>query len=137
MSRPCRRPRPAAGTAVACHRPPTTKAVRDDVAKDLQRAATRLQLAPGAPNVKLLVEGSDPPLADWIAQGGFDAVLLPARRSRLRFGSHPIEPLLRGVTATKVQIIKAGRSQTRWGSPGRTCRPQQKVARQSATRQTD
>ena len=83
------------------------RAVRDDVAKDLQHAATRLKLPAGGPNVKLLVEGSDLPLVDWIAHGGFDAVLLPARRSGLRFGSHPIERSLRGLTGTEVQIVKA------------------------------
>lgn len=61
------------------------RAVRDDVAQGLHHTTTLLNLDPNNIEVKLLIEGTDPPLADWIAQCGFDLLLLPARRSLLRF----------------------------------------------------
>jgi len=87
------------------------RAVREDVAQDLHRATTRLDLDAGDVNVKLLVEGTDPPLANWIAQERFDLVLLPARRSGLRLRSHPAAQLLHSLTDADVHVVSASGQQ--------------------------
>lgn len=81
------------------------QAVRDDIAEDLHRATMTAGLDTHHINVKLLIEGTDPPLADWIAQKQFDLVLLPARRTGLRFRSHPTAQMLRGLTSADIQVI--------------------------------
>ena len=83
------------------------QAVRDDIAQDLHHATGRLHLGADHISVKLLIEGRDPPLAVWIAWGGFDLVLLPARRSGLRSRSHPTARLLHGLISAEVQVVTA------------------------------
>jgi hypothetical protein len=83
------------------------RAVCDEVAQDLHRVTTRLNLDADDMNLKLLIEGADLPLADWIAQGEFDLVLLPARRSGLHFRSHPTARLLRDITGADVHVVRA------------------------------
>jgi hypothetical protein len=56
---------------------------------------------------KLLVEDKDRPLADWIASGGFDVVLLPARRRPLRRAKHPSADRLRRSTRAEVRVVDA------------------------------
>lgn len=81
------------------------RAIREDVAQDLRHATAQLNLDARAVIVKLLIEGTDPPLANWIAQERFDLVLLPARRSGLRLRSHPAAHLLQSLTAADVQVV--------------------------------
>jgi hypothetical protein len=57
---------------------------------------------------KLLVQDKDPPLADWIASGCFDIVLLPARRRPWRRGKHPAADQLRRSTRAEVRVVDAG-----------------------------
>jgi hypothetical protein len=59
---------------------------------------------------KLLVEDRDPLLADWIASGCFDVVLLPARRCLLRRAKHPAADQLRRSTRADVRVVDAGSS---------------------------
>jgi len=56
---------------------------------------------------KLLVQDRDRPLADWIASGGFDVVLLPARRRALRRAKHPAADQLRTSTRAEVRVVAA------------------------------
>jgi hypothetical protein len=71
----------------------------------------RKELGPMAERAsfKVLVQDKDPPLAAWIAAGGFDVVLLPARRRPLRRVKHPAAEPLRRATSAEVRIID-GRS---------------------------
>ncbi len=89
-------------------------AVRDEVANDLEKAAELIGSTSEAANFRLLVEGSDPPLETWVAQGGFDVVLLPARRRVLRPWGHPAERPLRRCADVDVHIV--GASPRRSGS---------------------
>jgi hypothetical protein len=83
------------------------RAVCDEVAMELRGAIARLDLNPDDMNVKLLVEGSDPPLEQWIAKGEFDLVLLPARRFAGHFRSHPAARELRGTTGAEIRVVRA------------------------------
>jgi hypothetical protein len=85
------------------------RAVCDEVAQSLHQATVRVDLRPDEVEVKLLIEGSDPPLAEWVAQGRFDLVLLPARRSGLHFRTHPTARPLRRMTAADVHVVRAPR----------------------------
>jgi hypothetical protein len=81
-------------------------AVRDDVAEQLRTAAAPLMFIAHDLGVRMLVEGSDPPLEEWVAQGQFDLVLLPARRG-LRARSHPAAPRLRRATDARVRVVSS------------------------------
>jgi hypothetical protein len=84
-------------------------AVRDDVAQELHDAAARLDCGARDVKVKLLVEGRDPPLEEWVVQSGVDLVLLPARWRVLRSRSHPAAQLLRRLTDASVRVVRAPR----------------------------
>jgi len=88
-------------------------AVRDDVAQELDDAAVRLDLAARDIKVKLLVEGSDPPLEEWVVHSQIDLVLLPAHWRALRSRSHPAARLLRRATGADVRIVRSRQHQLR------------------------
>jgi hypothetical protein len=90
-------------------------AVRDNVAEELQSAIARLEPAARDVKVKLLVEGTDPPLEDWVVRSRFDLVLLPARWRGLRQRSHPAAGLLRRFTDANIRVVRA--SQRHAGTP--------------------
>jgi nucleotide-binding universal stress UspA family protein len=79
-------------------------AIRDAAARELAQARTRLGDIGRRTAFELLIEGSDPPLQDWSVMGGFDMVLLPARRRPLRSPSHPAAAALKR-TGAEVRII--------------------------------
>jgi nucleotide-binding universal stress UspA family protein len=81
--------------------------LQDTVASELQQARARLGEAGVRARFELLIEGSDPPLADWVARSGFDLVLLPARRRPLRPLGHPAASRLRRRTLAEVRIVAA------------------------------
>jgi hypothetical protein len=56
---------------------------------------------------QVLVQDSHPPLADWVASGDFDVVLLPARTRPLRRASHPAADQLRACTRAEVRVVGA------------------------------
>src|SRR5215475_6500161 len=60
------------------------QALADSVARDLDRARERLGGAAGGTTFVLLIEGADQTLEQFAHSGGFDLVLLPARRRLLR-----------------------------------------------------
>lgn len=86
------------------------RAVCDEVAVELQSAIGRLDFDADKMSVKLLIEGSDPALEQWIAQGEFDLVLLPARRSGWYYRSHPAARVLRGTTGADIRVINSKQS---------------------------
>ena len=56
---------------------------------ELRDAAHLLDPPDRATRFKMLVEGFDPPLNEWLAEGEFDTVVLPARRRVVRRRRHP------------------------------------------------
>lgn len=84
-------------------------AVRDDVADEVDKAVARLVAVTQRLKGKLLVEGSDPPLEHWVAQGRFDVVLLPPRWGVPRSRRHPAARLLRRHTDATIRVVQAPR----------------------------
>jgi hypothetical protein len=80
-------------------------AVRDEAASELREAAHLLPDTAQSTRFTLLVEGRDPPLRAWVAQHGFELVLLPARRRLLRSPGHPALRKLRRVVGASVRLV--------------------------------
>jgi nucleotide-binding universal stress UspA family protein len=83
------------------------EAVADSVARDLDRARERLGGAAARAAFVLLVDGADQTLEQLARSGGFDLVLLPARRRPLRAASHPAASRLKRVAGTEIRIVAA------------------------------
>jgi hypothetical protein len=94
-----------AGSAIDYNR-----AVCEAADAELQQARELLGHAGNRASFQVLVQDKDPPLAAWIAAGGFDVVLLPARRRPLRSARHPAADQLRRSTSAEVRIVDAGSS---------------------------
>ncbi len=58
--------------------------VREDAARDLDRARELVWAVGARAEFELLADGSDPSLAAFAAAGGYELILLPARRGLLR-----------------------------------------------------
>jgi nucleotide-binding universal stress UspA family protein len=82
-------------------------AVRDAVARELEQAEELLWPIGSRGECRLLTEGSDPPLQEFVARERFDLVLLPAHRRPLRSAKHPAADALRRSTAAEVRIVDA------------------------------
>ena len=80
-------------------------AVREDSAADLREAERLLGERSAQTRFVLLVEGRDPPLAEWARQAGVDVLLLPARRRPLASGRHPELRALREVDGLDVRVV--------------------------------
>jgi hypothetical protein len=91
-----------AGSAIDYNR-----AVCQAAARELRRAREHLGRVGNRASFQLLVQGQDPPLAAWIAAGGYDVVLLPARRRPLRSAKHPAADPLRRSTGAEVRVVDA------------------------------
>lgn len=82
-------------------------AVADSVVADLERARECLgELA----SYRLLIEGNGPSLGDFTAEGGFELVLLPARRRPFRAARHPAAARLSASAGAEVRVVDARRS---------------------------
>jgi hypothetical protein len=79
--------------------------VRDEAASELRDAAHLLNDTEQSARFTLLVEGRDPPLRAWVAEHGFELVLLPARRRLLRSPGHPALRSLRRVMGAGVRVV--------------------------------
>jgi nucleotide-binding universal stress UspA family protein len=82
------------------------EAVADSVAGDLETA--RARLGPGAERAAfvVLIDGADQTLEQLAGSGGFDLVLLPARRRLLRRGTrHPEAARLRLTVGAEIRIV--------------------------------
>jgi len=81
------------------------EAVADSVARDLARARERLGSAAERAAFVLLKDGADQTLAQLAQSGGFDLVLLPARRRPLRAAGHPEASRLARVAGAEIRIV--------------------------------
>ena len=79
--------------------------VADSVARDLDRARERLGGAAGRAAFVLLVDGADQTLEQLARSGGFDLVLLPARRRPFRAAGHPEASRLQRVAGAEIRIV--------------------------------
>jgi hypothetical protein len=84
------------------------RAVCDTAEAELLQARKELGAMAERASFKLLVQDKDPPLVAWVAAGGFDVVLLPARWRPLRRSKHPAAEALRRSTGADVRVIDAG-----------------------------
>ena len=81
------------------------EAVADSVAKDLDDAKERLGQAAERASFVLLIDGADQTLEQLARSGGFDLVLLPARRRPFRKPGHPAASELSGVAGAEIRIV--------------------------------
>jgi nucleotide-binding universal stress UspA family protein len=114
---------PQAGTLRGCtpSARPYNDAVREEVAKELEQAEELLWPLGSRAECRLLVEGVDPALDEFVAAQHFDVVLLPARRRPLRSTKHPAAAALRRLGA-EVRVVNgsprpAARTSTAAGAP--------------------
>lgn len=82
--------------------------VMEQVAAELGQARAHLGDAAQDVRFELLIEGVDPPLAEWSAAAGFDLILVPARRRSLRHERHPEAARLRRETDAEVRVVSPG-----------------------------
>jgi nucleotide-binding universal stress UspA family protein len=88
-------------------------AVAESVARDLDRAREQLGRAAERAEFLLLIDGADQTLEQLARSGGFDLVLLPARRRPLRKPGHPAATgLSRHAAGAEILIVDSA-SQTR------------------------
>jgi hypothetical protein len=81
-------------------------AVLDAASSELHDAAHDPSVRDGT-RFRMLIEGHDPPLKTWLAQGGFDLMLLPSRRRVLRSPGHPAARGLRQLARCDVRVVTA------------------------------
>jgi hypothetical protein len=79
--------------------------VRDAAAEELREAHARLGPIAEQVTFQMLVEGSDPPLHEWIADRDFDLVLLPARRRLIGAARHPEAARVRASTTAELRVV--------------------------------
>lgn len=82
------------------------EAVADSVAQDLERARERLGGAAAGGMFVLLIDGADQTLEQFASSGGFDLVLLPARRRPLRGAYHPEAHRLEHLAGAEIRIVE-------------------------------
>jgi hypothetical protein len=81
------------------------QAVAESVARDLDWARERLADAAERAEFLLLIDGDDQTLEQLARSGGFDLVLLPARRRPLRAPSHPEASRLGRIAGAEIRIV--------------------------------
>jgi hypothetical protein len=97
--------------------------VRDAAAEELREAHARLGPIADRVTFQMLVEGTDPPLHEWIAGRDFDLVLLPARRRLIATARHPAAARVRASTTAEVRVVEPrGRSAREVVHTGRSAR---------------
>jgi hypothetical protein len=79
--------------------------VAESVAADLDHARAQLAELGIAADYELLIENA-PPLDRYVAEGGYELVLLPARRRLLRAPGHPAAGRLRRLDGVDVQVVE-------------------------------
>ncbi len=70
----------ATGRGCAVSPTPLNDAIDEAATDDLNAAALRLPLSIPVPDRRVIREGDDPSLAEWVSGGHFDVVLLAGRR---------------------------------------------------------
>ena len=81
------------------------QAVAESVARDLEWARERLAGAAVRAEFLLLIDGADQTLEQLARSGGFNLVLLPARRRPLRAAGHPDASRLGRVAGAEIRIV--------------------------------
>jgi hypothetical protein len=79
--------------------------IRDATAEELREARARLGSAGEGATFTMLVEGTDPPVAEWIGAHDFGLVLLPARRRLFGRATHPEAARLQASIAAEVRVV--------------------------------
>lgn len=79
--------------------------IRDATAEELREAHTRLGPIADRVTFQMLIEGTDPPLHEWIASHDFDLVLLPARRRLMGSAKHPEAARVQASTTAEVRVV--------------------------------
>lgn len=82
-------------------------AVRDSAGRDLDEARRLLGSLAERSVFEVVVEAGKTSLASWAVDGGFDVILLPARRRLFSRQAHPVASALRGSTAADVRVVGA------------------------------
>lgn len=90
----------ARGRGCAVSPAPLNEAVEQAAGVDLWNAGQRL----GECDRRILRDGLDPSLPEWLAAEGFDLVLLPKRWRGAR-GGHPQASRLRAVPGLQVRVL--------------------------------
>ena len=80
-------------------------AVCEAVAGDLAAASERIGRTGSPASSALLIDGRDPPLADWVRRHEVDLVLLPARRPRWGWPRHPAARRVRRHSNAQVRVV--------------------------------
>ena len=93
--------------------------VAASVAQDLEHARKRLGGAAAGAGFVVLVEGADQTLEQFVRAGGFDLVLLPARRRPLRKPGHPAASELSRAVGAEIRIVEPASPAQRPRSPRR------------------
>jgi hypothetical protein len=101
-------PQVRTGRCAGCSPSAYNQAVIDAVEQALDGARMRMGDIGYRVTCELLVEGRDPPLADWSAAGRFDTVIVPARRRPLRSLDHPAAGALIAAGVEVVVIDRHG-----------------------------
>jgi hypothetical protein len=83
------------------------QALAEATADDLRTAYVRLGPSAERATFKMLVEGTDPPLVEWISAQQFELVLLPARRRVFGGATHPEAARVQACTTAEVRVIDA------------------------------
>ena len=78
--------------------------IRDATAEELREAHARLGPIADRVTFQMLIEGTDPPLHDWIASHDFDVVLLPARWRLMGSAKHPEAARVQASTTAEVRV---------------------------------
>jgi hypothetical protein len=102
----CRVPRATSG---CCTGSATiyNRCLLEAVGEDLNEARGLLGDAAYDARFELLIDGIDPPLAQWSARSRFDLIVLPARRGPFRRPRHPEARRLERATRAQVRVVSA------------------------------
>jgi hypothetical protein len=94
------------------------QALVESTGGDLDSARRRLTQLGVTASYELLIEGADRTLAEFAAAGGFELVLLPARRRPLRAAAHPAAGTLSRVAGAEIRVVDARQQPARAGAAG-------------------
>ena len=82
---------------------PYNRAIREEAQLELREAREILGSAAERATFKVLIERRDPSLLTWVAERGFDLVLVPARR--LTLGGNPSARKLRRMSGAEIRVV--------------------------------
>jgi hypothetical protein len=83
------------------------EAVHDSALRELDKARGLLGPLAEQTVFEVVVDDGDTSPVDWVSDGAFDAILLPARRRLFSRREHPLASKLRRSTAAEVRVVGA------------------------------